>query len=952
MLASALDAVLQGQSSGSSTWKTGSLSGWNELDYVPARVFLQNGPASNQVVSIQFQHSSGTLPIIQNLSGFSNSANVVITSAPILSAPAGQDMWSYTFSFNVINNGQGFVSFLARLSAGAHLSSSNSFPIQGAGSLGTLKISRPSAGSELPDLVVKKTGPATAAPGDILTYTVNYFNKTNAQHHTDGVQLSDFLPGEVIYVANSATPGANLVGNTLTWDFPVLDEGSGGTVSYQVRVNSGLAFGTTFSNLAEIYSSDNDENFVDNSSSVTTRVAFNRPPVANDDSYSLNEDAVLSVPAPGVMANDTDPDGKSLTAILVAGPSHGLLSFSTNGSFSYMPAPNYDGPDGFTYQVSDGVAQSGVATVTLTVIPVNHPPQAFDDAYSVNEDAALNIPAPGVLANDTDVDGDSLTAILVSGPLHGSLVLNADGSFHYLPGTNYNGQDSFTYKANDGMADSGIGTVRVTVMAVNHAPVAYPDQYVTYEDRPLAVMAALGVLANDIDVDGDQLQALLVKGASHGMVNLNDDGSFIYTPAVNFNGSDSFAYQANDGILESAITTVTITVLAVNHPPSFTKGPDQLVNEDAGPQTAVSWATGISAGPPAETNQTVTFTVTSDSNALFAVQPAISTNGTLTYTPAPHAYGIAHLTVTLQDSGGTANGGSDTSPAQTFTITVNAPPTVNIVSPTNGTTYFAPAMIAVIADAYDVDGTVSKVEFFGGTNLLAQTNPASYFVIWTNVAAGSYQFTAKATDNHGASAFSSPVSVTVLERPPSIALQPVHFNPQTGLFEEVVQIDNPSQTVLDGVRVMITGLRTGVSVFNPSGKTNGIWYVQSTLPIPPGPSVDLKIEYYVPDYQTPNPILTMEVVPPTQPVAAPAGILVPVTRKLRFGDGSFLVEFNSLSNRVYFVQYSLDMVKWKTAWPSVTGIGNRVQWVDNGPPRTEGLPTAATARFYRILLAP
>jgi len=119
------------------------------------------------------------------------------------------------------------------------------------------------------------------------------------------------------------------------------------------------------------------------------------------------------------------------------------------------------------------------------------------------------VAAPGVLANDTDVDGGTLSAVLVSQPTHGSLTLNSNGSFTYVPAANYNGTDSFTYKANDGQADSGIATVSITITGVNDAPLAVNDSYSTLEDTILNV-AASGVLANDSDVDGGTLSAVLV----------------------------------------------------------------------------------------------------------------------------------------------------------------------------------------------------------------------------------------------------------------------------------------------------------------------------------------------------------------------------------------------------------------------------------------------------------
>ena len=161
---------------------------------------------------------------------------------------------------------------------------------------------------------------------------------------------------------------------------------------------------------------------IDHSQPVLIQLASsggNHPPVAVNDSYSTNEDTTLSVTAPGVLANDTDVDGNPLTAVLVAGPSHGTLTLNANGSFTYVPAANYNGPDSFTYRANDGTANSNTATVSITVNPVNDPPVAVNDGYSVNQDTILSVPASGVLANDTDTDGDPLTAVQVSGPSHG-----------------------------------------------------------------------------------------------------------------------------------------------------------------------------------------------------------------------------------------------------------------------------------------------------------------------------------------------------------------------------------------------------------------------------------------------------------------------------------------------------------------------------------------------------
>src|SRR6185295_7036394 len=134
-----------------------------------------------------------------------------------------------------------------------------------------------------------------------------------------------------------------------------------------------------------------------------------------------------------------------------------------------------------------GHGGSDTASVTVTVNPVNDAPVANADAYSTAEDTTLN--ASSVLANDTDADANVLTAILVSSVSHGSLTLNANGTFSYVPAANYNGPDSFTYKANDGTADSTTVTVSITVTAVNDPPVAVNDSYTGSEDTPLNVPA-------------------------------------------------------------------------------------------------------------------------------------------------------------------------------------------------------------------------------------------------------------------------------------------------------------------------------------------------------------------------------------------------------------------------------------------------------------------------------
>lgn len=191
----------------------------------------------------------------------------------------------------------------------------------------------------------------------------------------------------------------------------------------------------------------------------------NTVPTAADDAWATSEDTPLSVPAPGVLANDTDPESDPLSAAVVAGPAHGTLTLNPDGSFAYSPAANYHGPDSFTYKASDGWAFSNTATVSLTVSPVNDPPIASSDHYTTNQDQSLDVAAAGVLANDTDADGDPLTAVLADGPAHGAVTLRADGSFTYTPTNGYSGTDAFTYEAYDGTTLSNETTVTIAVAA-------------------------------------------------------------------------------------------------------------------------------------------------------------------------------------------------------------------------------------------------------------------------------------------------------------------------------------------------------------------------------------------------------------------------------------------------------------------------------------------------------
>ncbi|MBK1810420.1 tandem-95 repeat protein [Clostridium sp. YIM B02505] len=295
-----------------------------------------------------------------------------------------------------------------------------------------------------------------------------------------------------------------------------------------------------------------------------TIAKLNTAPTASNGSLTVIEDT----PKIGAMlGNDVDA-GTTLSYIIVSGPSHGTVSLGSNGSYTYTPASNYNGTDSFTFKVNDGALDSNVATININTTPVNDKPLANGQSLNINEDTTLNGTVTG-----SDVDGDSLSYYVVTGPAHGTLTINEDGTFTYKPNKDYNGTDSFTFKSNDGQLDSLPATVNLTVKPINDAPTSNGQTLNTNEDKVLT-----GTLTGT-DIDGDILKYYVVSGTSHGTLNINLDGTFTYTPNKDFNGQDSFTYKVNDGTVDSALATVIINISPVNDAP-IAYGQSLNVDED------------------------------------------------------------------------------------------------------------------------------------------------------------------------------------------------------------------------------------------------------------------------------------------------------------------------------------------------------------------------------------
>ena len=378
-----------------------------------------------------------------------------------------------------------------------------------------------------------------------------------------------------------------------------------------------------------------------------------------------------------------------------------------------------------SFRVDDGAAAnslSNIATRNVT-IAVNAPPTitagatltyfenqaatVMDNTITVVDGDSPNMasatvqittacaPAEDVLAftNQNGISGVYTAASCLMTLTGSSTVANYQAALRTVRYSNSSTSPSplsrtVSWRVNDGAAAnnlSNIATSTITITAVNSVPsfTKGADQTVLEDSGPQSVPGwATAISAGPPDEAG-QTVTFNVSNNNNALFaaqpSVASNGTLTYTPAANANGSATVTISISDnggtlngGVDTSAAQTFTINVTPVNDVPSFTKGGNQTVAEDSGLQTVAGWATAISVGPANEAGQTVTFNVSNDNNALFSGQPAVASNGTLTYTPAANANGLATVSVSISDNGGILNGGVDTSAVQTFTITVTA----------------------------------------------------------------------------------------------------------------------------------------------------------------------------------------------------------------------------------------------------------------------------------------
>jgi len=288
---------------------------------------------------------------------------------------------------------------------------------------------------------------------------------------------------------------------------------------------------------------------------VTLNISsINDPPAANDGTLTTNENASKN----GTLSG-SDVDGDTISYSIVSQGTKGTVSLTdaSTGAYTYTPNPNVFGTDSFTFKVNDGIMDSNIGTIVVTVNSTNIAPVANAGALEVTEDT----PAIGTMTG-TDVDGDALSYSIVSQGIKGTVVVNdaSTGGYTYTPNPNANGVDSFSFKVNDGVEDSPVAMINVVITEVNDRPVANNKTVTTN-----LAAAASGNLSGT-DIDGDSLTYIIEDQATKGVVLITDasTGAFTYTPNPSVTGIDSFTFKVNDGSLDSAVATVDVTILSTN----------------------------------------------------------------------------------------------------------------------------------------------------------------------------------------------------------------------------------------------------------------------------------------------------------------------------------------------------------------------------------------------------
>ncbi|MGY5745628.1 tandem-95 repeat protein [Vibrio antiquarius] len=304
---------------------------------------------------------------------------------------------------------------------------------------------------------------------------------------------------------------------------------------------------------------------------------INDAPVSGDLAYSVDEDGSITLSQEQLLAQASDVEGDALTASNLLVDGDATVTANDDGSFTITPDANFNGDIDITFDINDGT-DTIVATADLTVNPVNDLPQPEDQAFTIGEDGVLTFTDQDLLDGATDIDGDDLSVEGVSYTgADGVLTDNGDGTYSFAPNENFNGDVNFTFDVSDG-TDTVTANIDVSVTPENDPPVAGSTSYTVHEDNSITISDEQ-LLANSSDIEGDVAISSVSYSGSDGVLEINGDGTYTFSPNENFTGDVSLDVVVvdEDGAVDT--TTAGITVLEVNDPP-IAGATSHSVNED------------------------------------------------------------------------------------------------------------------------------------------------------------------------------------------------------------------------------------------------------------------------------------------------------------------------------------------------------------------------------------
>ncbi|MBW4487729.1 MAG: tandem-95 repeat protein [Trichocoleus desertorum ATA4-8-CV12] len=533
--------------------------------------------------------------------------------------------------------------------------------------------------------------------------------------------------------------------------------------------------------------------------------SVNDIPVANSDAVTTNEDSVALIT--NVLTNDTDADQDAIAIVSFTQPSSGTVDSRNNGSFNYIPNPDFNGSDSFTYTISDGRGGSTTGVVNITVNAVNDPPIALNDTASTAEDTQVTI--VNVLANDSDIEGNTFFLTSSTSAANGQLIDQGNGTFRYTPNTNFNGSDSFTYTITDSNGGSASATVNITVSAVNDPPIALNDTASTTEDT----VVTIPVLTNDTDAEGNALTIDNFSTPTQGSLS-QSNGVFTYTPNANANGSDSFTYTISDGNGGTASATVSVTITPVNDAPIAISDTASTTEDTVVTIPVLTNDTDVEGNALSITGVSVNPTLGS----------VVNNNGVFIYTPNANANGSDSFTYTISDgNGGTASATVNV----TITPVNDAPIAISDAVSTNEDTVVT---IPVLTNDTDAEGNTLTIDNFStpAKGSLSQNNGVFTYTPTAN-ANGSDSFTYTISDgNSGTASATVNVTITPVNDAPIAISDAVSTNEDTVVTIPVLTND----TDVEGNALSITGVsvnptlgsvvnNNGVFIYTPNANANG-----------------------------------------------------------------------------------------------------------------------------------